>query len=487
MPALAALAGGLALGALPLRYGAALLLGAGLLLAALRQPLVGLALTLLVAPTKAYLAAALPGLPADWGQAALALTLAVWLVRAAYRRELRLSFPAPLLALLGYAFVGALSLTRAADLTAGLGQLVKWLEVALVALLVVEQARAGHAGWILAGALLAGSAQAAIGLWQFGLRGAGPQGFAILGSHFRAYGTFEQPNPYAGYLGLIWPLAAGLALGLAAEWFHERLEIREWRLQSLIPNLQSLISPLHSPLPPAAVALAALAGLGVSFSRGAWLGAGAAVGAMILFGTRKWWAGGLLVAGGLAGIGFLSGSGLLPGVIADRLRDVGTFVQVYDVRGANITDENFALVERVAHWQAALEMARQHPWLGVGLDNYEAAYPGVRLLNWVYPLGHAHNIYLNALAETGALGLAAYLTLWGTVFAFTIRGLRARGWRRGLALGLLGAFTHLSVHNLVDNLYVNNTHLLVGVLLGLSLWLAATDPPAPVMEVPPPG
>jgi O-antigen ligase len=110
----------------------------------------------------------------------------------------------------------------------------------------------------------------------------------------------------------------------------------------------------------------------------------------------------------------------------------------------------------------------------VGLDNYAAAYPQVRLLNWVYPLGHAHNIYLNALAETGAAGLAAYVVLWGSVFAFTIRALhRNAGWRRGLALGLLAAFTHLTVHNLVDNLYVNNTHLLLGVLLGLLLWLTA--------------
>jgi hypothetical protein len=38
---------------------------------------------------------------------------------------------------------------------------------------------------------------------------------------------------------------------------------------------------------------------------------------------------------------------------------------------------------------------------------------------------------------------------------------------RGVAIGLLGTWTHLSVHHLLDNLYVNNVHLHVGVLLGL--------------------
>ena len=40
-----------------------------------------------------------------------------------------------------------------------------------------------------------------------------------------------------------------------------------------------------------------------------------------------------------------------------------------------ISDENFAIVERLAHWQAAYYMANAHPWIGVGLGNYETVYP----------------------------------------------------------------------------------------------------------------
>jgi hypothetical protein len=85
---------------------------------------------------------------------------------------------------------------------------------------------------------------------------------------------------------------------------------------------------------------------------------------------------------------------------------------------------------------------------------------------------------LNVLAETGVLGLAAYLLLWGSVVVLNMRVLqRTIGLARGLALGLLGTWAHLSVHQLVDSLYVNNIHFLLAGLLALlvvlSRWGAA--------------
>jgi hypothetical protein len=60
---------------------------------------------------------------------------------------------------------------------------------------------------------------------------------------------------------------------------------------------------------------------------------------------------------------------------------------------------------RTRFWTAALDMARDHPWLGVGPDNFRwrfADYSGVPANN----LGiHAHDQYLEALADTGVLGL----------------------------------------------------------------------------------
>ena len=56
-------------------------------------------------------------------------------------------------------------------------------------------------------------------------------------------------------------------------------------------------------------------------------------------------------------------------------------------------------------------MAGDRPWLGVGFGNYGAAYEEYALINWPDPLGHAHNYYLNLVAEIGFIGLGAYLLL----------------------------------------------------------------------------
>jgi hypothetical protein len=45
------------------------------------------------------------------------------------------------------------------------------------------------------------------------------------------------------------------------------------------------------------------------------------------------------------------------------------------------------------------------------------------------------------------------------------------GWQRGLALGMIGTWTHFAVHSLVDTLLVNNIHLHLAVLLGLAAYL----------------
>ena len=59
----------------------------------------------------------------------------------------------------------------------------------------------------------------------------------------------------------------------------------------------------------------------------------------------------------------------------------------------------------------------------------------------------------------------------GVVYA-DARGRRADGASspsstRAVALGLIGTWVHLSIHHLVDKLYVANLHLHIGALLGV--------------------
>ena len=162
-------------------------------------------------------------------------------------------------------------------------------------------------------------------------------------------------------------------------------------------------------------------------------------------------------------------SGRLPASVVSRIESVTDEIVAFsDVRGVDITPENYANVERLAHWQAALNMAQANPWLGVGFGNYEIAYPHYNLLNWQLALGHAHNYYLNVFAEAGMIGLVGYLALWVSVMVMTWRARRHPDpLARLIVVGLFGTWTYLAVHSLTDNLYVNNLFLHLGVMLGV--------------------
>ena len=189
--------------------------------ATLVEPLAGLALALFLGPLRAYLSAEVVQVPAQIGQVFVALTLAVWLARGLARREIR--FPLllggrkatplllPLLIFLGAALV---SLWDAVELPAyGVPEFIKWVQIVLLFLFVSDHLTPRRLPWLLGALLATGVFQAGVGIWQFGLRGAGPEHFGILGGRFyRAYGTFEQPNPSAGYIGMTLSLAIGMTM-----------------------------------------------------------------------------------------------------------------------------------------------------------------------------------------------------------------------------------------------------------------------------------
>ncbi|HUV89098.1 MAG TPA: O-antigen ligase family protein [Anaerolineae bacterium] len=459
------------------------------------DPWAGLVVALFLGPLRAYLQAEVPQVPAQIAQGFVALALAAWLARGFARRNVRI-LRSPLLLPLSI-FLGAalLSQWNAVELPAyGIPELIKWVQILLLALFVGERLVADTGGspltpalspggrggretglrslyWLLGALLATGFLQACVGIWQFGLRGEGPAHFAILGGRFfRAYGTFEQPNPYAGYLGLTLPLALGVTWGIVTDagtrghgdketGRQGDRETRRWRhLVTWLPCLLAILL----------VIVAMGAALIMSWSRGAWLGFGAAASVMAVALPRQARWGLLLAAVLVVAVVGLHTAGLLPASVTARLTDFARDVRFEDVRGVGINDANYAVVERLAHWQAALGMFRHRFWTGVGFGGYEPAYRDFALVNWPIALGHAHNYYLNLAAEAGLIGLLAYLLLWGTVFWQTWRATRrTSGFLRGVAIGLLGAWTHLTVHHLLDNLYVNNVHLHVGALLGL--------------------
>ncbi len=389
----------------------------------------------------------------------LAGTLALWFVEGVRqdRLILRPHSVAGWVAL--YAGVLLLLVPRAVDLREAAAEVVKWTEVLAVVLVLPQALRPRHRPWVMAGLLAGATLQAALGIYQF-IGGIGPPHFQVLGRFMRAAGTFRQPNPFAGYLGLTLPVAVSLALDA---WSRLPRTARRWRALGLAGALTGVSGVLAL-------------GLLASWSRGGWLAGAAGVATVLAFRSRRtlrWGAMGLglaLTAGVLLGLDLA----WVPAPVRERLADLPAYLGVgmEEVLRQPLTDANFAIQERLAHWVAALRMWEQAPWLGVGPGNYATVYPSVRLLAWEDPLGHAHNIYLNVLAETGLVGFLAYSAMiLGLGGWLARRALQTRGSERALALGVLGVWVHLNLHNLVDNLFVQ------GIYLHLALWLALVVAP----------
>lgn len=494
---------GLAVAYLPLTWAAALIVGSGVLTLILLRPVIGLYLLVFAIPFGSLKEFSFGVISVGGAEALAALTIAAWLGAMVAKREIKTVHPpllAPMLALLG---VLALSVLGALSLQWSVKGLLIWLELLAVYLFVVNVVDSREARIVVILILLAGSLQALLGFYQFfGRRG--PEGFLLFDRFIRAYGTFDQPNPYGGYLAMILPLA--LSLFLARRRPRDAWSVIIWALAGLSLGLMA-------------------AALVMSWSRGAWLGfmvavalialagfwhrvfSGLTVGA--LFGlvsgalTGLWFyrprLGALLAPlfGGLAGLGaglgayvsvrrgywwlvllllflfgaiflLLGGNLLLPASIGQRFSDFLPYLHVSDVRAIHVTDETFAVVERLAHWQAAMDMVADRPLLGVGVGNYVPTYPAYALPGWQDPLGHAHNYYLHVAAEAGLLGLGAYLLLVLASFWHGWRAVQQLGGQwQGVALGILGILAAFSVHSLFDNLYVHGMNMHLAILLGL--------------------
>ncbi len=414
------------------------------------SPLSALLVLLTLAPLRVLLAteANFP-LPLPIGQALLLLYLALWLAnRIVQRRPLFQRQRNPILfAVLGLSAVFALGAWQSASVAHWLTEWLKWLAIAAL-VWTLSLSAAAQWRWLVFAVLLAAAGNALVGLYIF-FGGSGADHLLILGRFYRAFGTFGQPNPFGGFMGLALPLA------LLGAFSQAQILWRGWRASARL-NRQAVFLLAAFGLATVLLGAALLA----SWSRGAWLGSAVAMLVMLIALPRRLLAGLGLAFGLAALLAALWLAGLLPNSIVNRLTTAAY------VRGVEINPVNYAVIERLAHWQAAIAMAQAEPFFGVGLGSYEVVYADYRLINWGEALGHAHNYYLNLLAETGIFGLAAYLLFWLFIFWQTWR-LRAQPdkFARACAIGLLGCWSYIAVHSVFDKLYVNNLFLHIGVLL----------------------
>ena len=440
---------------LPLKLGLAMLVGLGFALALLRWPVLGLYALALVIPFSAV--ARVPFGPASVGPTDLlvAATFFAWFLRFTARLDDRR--PAPLLWLiLPFLTILLYSTLAARSLTAALPELVKWTEVVVIYWLGAQLLSPRHRLPLLLTLLAAGSLEALIGIRQFLFR-IGPEAY-LLGRFLRAYGTFGQPNPYAGYLGLLLPVGVSLSLWALGAVFSNQYSVssvqwmrsRRWARVGLLLVIAGMTGVIGL-------------GIVVSWSRGAWLGVMASTATVLALSSV--WGLGLLLA---LAAGLVMLWPVLPAGITARFADAARLFGTWDVRGVPVTDANFAILERVAHWQAAWEMFADHFWLGVGVGNWDVAYPDYAIGIWKAPLGHAHNVLFHFAAVAGVFGALGYLWLWlGSLWIAFRTSLGRSGLNKAIAIGITGMLVHLSVHNQFDNLWVQGMPLVIA--LGLAL------------------
>jgi putative inorganic carbon (hco3(-)) transporter len=424
------------------------------------SPLAALAIMLVLAPLRTLIATESPvRSPLDIGQIAFLGFLLFWWFHRILHRQTRLKLPDSPVFWVVVSFTMAVGFTAFSAFSLGswLTEWLKWITVLLVILVTLDLAQARRWEWILGLLIASGIGNALVGLYIF-FGGSGADHLLIEGRFFRAFGTFGQPNPFGGFMGLLLPLSIMAAYAYGVKQF------RYWRRTGKLQASASLFLLYYG-----LATVIMLAALIASWSRGAWLGFVVSIGVMAFALPRKFWQSIALATATLGLIGALWLLGFIPDSIEQRiLSSTQELFSFSDVRGVDINPENYPIVERLAHWQAAMTMAQAHPWLGIGFGNYEIAYEQYRLSNWIFPLGHAHNYYLNILAEAGMIGLLFYTGMWLFIFWNTWKARSHPDFlARSLAVGLLGTWAYLSFHSLLDNLYVNNLFLHLGVMLGL--------------------
>ncbi len=439
-----------------------------LVLLASITPLVALQAALTLAPLRALLSrAGTWPLPLDIGQLAFLLLLLNYLAHAIRQRELILPirWRQAMLPITFFVFMLLLNGWVALDTEAWLREWLKWCALMVMCFLTISLCEQYGWGGVLSAVLLAASANALLGILQFLGVVESATHLQINAQFTRAYGSFEQPNPFAGLMGMCAPLACLAFLGYA-------LRIRRRQQLAFRPANGRLWLTLTAC---GASAILLVGATIISWSRGAWLGSGFTILAVLVTIVRHRWQSVLVIL--LAAIIFVISWSipLLPPSLDAHFREaLLELVSLNDVRGADFTASNYALVERAAHWQAAWRMAHARPWLGFGLGNYESVYADYRLPNWGEALGHAHNLYLNMLAETGIVGMVAYLLLCAILL---LRAWRARSHpdplARCLAIGTFASWVYFCVHSLSDQLLVNNSFLIVGAILGILLHIHA--------------
>ena len=114
---------------------------------------------------------------------------------------------------------------------------------------------------------------------------------------------------------------------------------------------------------------------------------------------------------------------------------------------------------RIAMWESTLQMIMDHPVLGIGGGAYSLVYPiyDTYIVDGSVTLVHAHNIYLNYVAEIGIMGGMGFtIFLFGTMItALFSKKEMPDDFFGGLMVGLGLALISVALNGLTDDVLYN--------------------------------
>ena len=136
---------------------------------------------------------------------------------------------------------------------------------------------------------------------------------------------------------------------------------------------------------------------------------------------------------------------------------------------------------RLKYWTRSISIIRDYPFLGSGLNTYSS-------IQWEYDKGwggYPHNSYLQMAAETGAVGLSAFLWMIIILLKNSFKNLKQikDPPLRFLLLSFLAGLAGFLIHSFFDtNFYSVQLGSFMWVIMGLIVAVQKIDKSAPISE-----
>lgn len=134
--------------------------------------------------------------------------------------------------------------------------------------------------------------------------------------------------------------------------------------------------------------------------------------------------------------------------------------------------EDTSVVMRLEMWESTFYMICDHPILGIGWGAYQYVYPLYNEL--IQEAGitiyHAHNMYINIMAETGIVGFVFYMWFFFGTAWYAVRFLKGQhnDFDRCLAMGAAAVVAAITISGISDyDLFSTQISLSLWFLIGL--------------------